>query len=337
MSVQYSRGCPFDCEFCDIVVLNGRKVRTKSKAQTLEEFDALYNRGWRGVVFVVDDNFIANKKKLSEEILPAVAQWQRERKHPFRLMTQASINLSDDERLIQMMVEAGFDSVFIGIESPNEESLIECNKRQNISRDLVASVRTLQNHGLQVQAGFILGFDNDPASVFRSQISFVEKTGIVVAMVGLLHALPGTKLHQRMKNEDRLVEQDSGDNTDASMNFVPRMDRNTLVDGYKLVLSTIYSPRPYYARVKTFLEQYRPGRKAGNPNLAVGQISAFLRSVWFLGVTDRDRWQFWRFFGSTLFKRPRSFSISITLAVYGYHFRRVVRRLVRAPAQGAVG
>lgn len=336
MSVQYSRGCPFDCEFCDIVVLNGRKMRTKSKDQFLGELKALYDSGWSGGVFVVDDNFIANRKKLAEEVLAAVAQWQRERNNPFLLSTQGSINLADDEELMSMMVNAGFDSVFIGIESPNEESLAECNKRQNISRDLAASVRRIQNHGLQVQAGFILGFDNDPVSVFKSQMSFVEKSGIVVAMVGLLNAPHGTKLYQRMKEEDRLLEHVSGDNTDCSMNFVPKMDRTTLIDGYKQVLSSIYSPGQYYARVKTFLKQYKPYKRRGISQLRFWHVWAFLRSVWFLGVADKDRWQFWRFMFSTLLKRPRSFPISMTLAIYGFHFRSVARKLINAPVQNTV-
>ena len=333
MSVQYSRGCPFDCEFCDIVVINGRKMRTKGKDRFLEELDALYDHGWRGGVFVVDDNFIANRKKLGDEILPAVARWQAERNHPFFLSTQASINLADDEQLMQMMVKAGFDSVFVGIESPHEESLAECNKRQNIDRDLAASVRRIQNHGLQVQAGFILGFDNDPVSVFKSQISFVEKTGIVVAMVGLLNAPHGTRLYRRMKEEDRLLEGVTGDNTDCSMNFVPKMDRATLVAGYRQVLTSIYSPKQYYARVKTFLKQYRPYKRRGVSQLRWWHVLAFLRSVWFLGVHDGGRWQFWRFLTSTLFKRPLSFPLSMTLAIYGYHFRQVVRKVVRVPSR----
>jgi radical SAM superfamily enzyme YgiQ (UPF0313 family) len=205
MSLQYSRGCPFDCDFCDIVVLNGHKVRTKSKDQFLAELETLYNRGWRAGVFIVDDNFVGNRIKLKEEILPAIVKWQKKRNHPFSLSTQASINLADDEELMRLMVMAGFDSVFVGIETPNKESLAECNKRQNENRDLVASVKKIQNHGLQVQGGFILGFDSDPVSVFKSQISLIQKSGIVIAMVGLLNAPRGTKLHQRLKRENRLL------------------------------------------------------------------------------------------------------------------------------------
>ena len=336
MSLQYSRGCPFDCEFCDIVVLNGRKVRTKSRDQFLAELDALYNRGWRADVFIVDDNFVANRKKLSEEILPALIEWQKERNYPFVLATQGSINLADDEELMQLMVTAGFDSVFIGIETPNEDSLAECNKHQNINRDLVASVRKIQNHGLQVQGGFILGFDSDRASIFKNQINLVQKSGIVVAMVGLLNAPRGTKLYQRLQAEDRLLENVSGDNTDCSMNFTPKMNRETLIDGYKQVLGTIYSPRQYYMRVKTFLKQYKPQKRRGMSHLSFWHIWVFIRSVWFLGIVDRGRWAYWRFLFSTLLKRPRSFQVSMTLAIHGFHLRRVVRKYMGIPIEDAL-
>jgi radical SAM superfamily enzyme YgiQ (UPF0313 family) len=207
MSMQYSRGCPFDCDFCNIGVLNGRSVRTKSKEQVLGELDALYEAGWRSEVFVVDDNFIGNKKKLKAEILPAIIDWQKTRKNPFSLSTQVSINLSDDVELMDMLSAAGFEGMFVGIETPNEDSLAECNKHQNEHRDLVRSVHTLQDHGFQVQAGLILGFDSDPVSVFKSQVSFVEKSGIVMAMVGLLNAPRGTRLFRRMEAEHRLTEE----------------------------------------------------------------------------------------------------------------------------------
>jgi len=319
MSLQYSRGCPFDCDFCDVAVLNGHKVRTKSKGQFLAELEALYNRGWRADVFIVDDNFIANRRKLNEEILPAIIKWQKERNHPFSLSTQASINLADDEELMRLMVMAGFDSVFVGIETPNEESLVECNKRQNKNRDLVASVKKIQNHGLQVQGGFILGFES----------------GIVIAMVGLLNAPRGTKLHQRLKKENRLLEDVSGDNTDCSMNFVPKMDRQILTNGYKHVQTAIYSPKQYYMRVKTFLRQYKPHKRKGISQLQWWHIWAFVRSMWFLGITDSGRWLYWRFLVSTLVRRPRSFPISMTFAIYGFHFRTVVRKYIGVPVEDA--
>ncbi|HIE17879.1 MAG TPA: radical SAM protein, partial [Dehalococcoidia bacterium] len=240
MNIQYSRGCPFDCEFCDIVILNGRRPRTKGKDQLLGELDALYNRGWRGSVFIVDDNFIGNKRKLKAEILPAIAEWMRKKGRPFSFFTEASLNLSDDDELIHLMVEAGFNAVFIGIETPNEDSLAECGKHQNKNRDLVASVRKLQHHGLQVQGGFIVGFDSDPPSIFESQINFIQRSGIVTAMVGLLNAPPGSRLFQRLKREDRLTGEFSGDNTDCSLNFIPKMGYQNLINGYRKLIKTIY-------------------------------------------------------------------------------------------------
>ena len=321
--IQYSRGCPYNCEFCDIVVLNGHRPRTKSKEQMLAELDALYNRGWRDGIFIVDDNFIGNKRKLKEEILPAIVGWQKARKYPSMLLTEASINLADDEELMRLMVEAGFDTVFVGIESPNEESLVECSKHQNTNRDLIASVRKIQNQGLQVQGGFILGFDSDPASIFKSQINFIQNSGIVTAMVGLLNAPRGTRLYQRLKKEDRLLEGFSGDNTDCSMNFIPRMDRETLLNGYRHILTTIYSPREYYNRIKVFLREYKPPRRKRVSQFQVWHALALLRTIWFLGVRDRARLYYWRLFVSTLLRRPRSFPLSIALAVYGFHFRKV--------------
>jgi len=331
MSLQYSRGCPFDCDFCNVGVLNGREVRTKEKDQTTAELDALYQSGWRSDVFVVDDNFIGNKRKLKDEILPALVEWQQNKRYPYSLSTQVSINLADDEELLRLIVKAGFDRVFVGIETSNAESLAECNKRQNQHRDIVASVKKLQNHGLQVHAGFILGFDNDPISIFKSQIELVEQSGIVMAMFGLLNAPPGTKLYQRMEKEKRLrVEIPSGDNTDCSMNFVPKMDQSTLVSGYKEVLTSLYSPRQYYSRVNLFLKEYRPQTRSAKSRLKWWHVWAGVRSMWFLGVVDPARMRYWQFIATTLVKRPNRLRLSMTLAVCGFHFRTVTRRLQHA-------
>jgi len=335
MNLQYSRGCPYDCEFCDIIVLNGNKPRTKSREQLIGELDALYHRGWRETVFIVDDNFIGNKKKLKEEILPDMVRWQKDKKFPFGFLTEASINLADDEELMQLMVEAGFETVFVGIETTHEESLVECNKNQNRNRDLIASVKKIQNFGMQVHGGFILGFDNDPDSIFKSQLNFIQKSGIVTAMVGLLNAPRGTRLYQRLKKENRLLEGISGDNTDCSMNFVPTMGREKLVNGYRHVVTTIYSSKQYYRRVKIFLREYKPRRKKGLAQLRFWHIRALFRSMWALGVLDRDRWYYWRFFFSTLLKNPRSFAMSVALAIYGFHFRAIARKYSKMPTEDA--
>ncbi|MBA7503039.1 Hopanoid C-2 methylase [subsurface metagenome] len=329
MNVQYSRGCPFNCEFCDIIILNGHRPRTKDKEQLVAEFEALYGQGWRGSVFIVDDNFIGNKRKLKEETLPAIIKWSWGRKYPFRFFTEASINLADDEQLMQLMTKAGFDTVFVGIETPNEESLVECSKVQNVNRDLVASVKKMQNYGLEVQGGFIVGFDSDPISIFKSQINFIQRSGIVTAMVGLLNAPPGTRLYQRLKKENRLLPGGSGDNTDGSLNFIPRMNRETLIKGYKNVVKTIYSSKPYYERIKTFLEEYEPHkpRKAGKGKPHFCEIRALVKSMWILGIKEKGRRYYWRLFSSTLLRKPRLFPLFIKLAVYGFHFRKVADKI----------
>jgi radical SAM superfamily enzyme YgiQ (UPF0313 family) len=323
MSLQYSRGCPFDCDFCDIIVLNGHKPRTKGAQQMVEELEKIYSCGWRGSLFIVDDNFIGNKKKLKAETLPAMIEWSKRRKYPFTFFTEASINLADDDELMELMAEAGFNRVFIGIETPNEDSLIECNKLQNRNRDMTAAVKKIQNHGFEVQGGFILGFDNDPVSIFKKQIDFIQKTGIVTAMVGLLNAPRGTKLYKRLKKEKRLLNDFTGDNTDFSINFIPKMKYETLLTGYKNVLDTIYSPKQYYERVAAFLKEYKPRKTAGISQLRFSHVTGFLKTLWFLGIRNKGRGYYWKLLILTLIKRPRHFPISVNLSVSGFHFRKV--------------
>jgi radical SAM superfamily enzyme YgiQ (UPF0313 family) len=322
MNLQYSRGCPFDCEFCDITVLYGRLPRTKSGDQVIAELDALYQRGWRDHVFFVDDNFIGNKEKLKRVILPRITQWMEERHHPFSLGTEASLNLSDDPQLLEMMVRAGFEEVFVGIESPNEESLKECRKIPNKGRNLLTSIKTLQKAGLQVQGGFIVGFDSDPPSIFDTLIRFIQESGIVVAMVGLLNAPINTRLYHRLKEERRLREGFSGDNTDFTMNFTPRMRIEELLQGYRKILGTIYSPKEYYRRVISFLRTHEP-LKAGPRRIRWIHFRALTKSMVLLGVLGKERLYYWKLFFWSLFRRPRHFSAAITFAVYGFHFRRV--------------
>jgi radical SAM superfamily enzyme YgiQ (UPF0313 family) len=332
MNVQYSRGCPFNCEFCDIVVLNGRKPRTKSKDQMIAELEAVYMKGWRSGLFVVDDNFIGNKKKLKLEILPAIVNWMKARNHPFTLFTETSINLADDVELIRLMVNAGFRTVFIGVESPNEDSLAECDKVLNKGCDMLASVKKIQNNGLEVQGGFIVGFDSDPATIFKSQINFIQKSGIVTAMVGLLNAPRGTRLYQRLKKENRLLNSYSGDNTDCSMNFVPKMRYETLINGYRHVLNTIYAPRQYYERVRVFMKEFKPPKRRGTLNLRLCDIKAFLRTIWYLGIKEKGRRYYWKLVISTLLEKPRSFPMAIILSIYGFHFRKVAEQHIGRPS-----
>ncbi len=321
ISIQFSRGCPYSCDFCNITALLGHRPRLKTAAQIIAELDALYALGWRKNVFFVDDNFIGNKKQLKAEVLPALIEW-RKGKTGMAFNTEVSINLADDPELLRLMTRAGFDTVFVGIETPNEDSLAECSKTQNKGRDLVESVKRLQRAGLQVQGGFIVGFDNDTPSIFQQQIDFIQKSGIVAAMVGMLQAPPGTRLYERLKREGRLSDGLSGDNADGSTNIIPRMGLDTLREGYRKILSEIYAPPVYYERVRTFLREYHP--PAIRIPLEPQYVLALGRSMYRLGIRGAERAHYWRLFFWTLFRRPRLFPVAITLAIYGFHFRQVV-------------
>jgi len=321
VSLQFSRGCPFNCDFCNVTSLLGHRPRTKTAAQIIAELDSLYALGWRKSIFFVDDNFIGNKKQIKTELLPALIEW-RQGKTGMPFSTEASINLADDPELVALMTKAGFDTVFIGIETPNEDSLTECSKTQNKGRDLVESVKSLQRAGLQVQVGFIVGFDNDPPSIFQQQIDFIQKSGIVTAMVGLLQAPLGTRLYERMQKEGRLISDFSGDNVDGSTNIIPKMGLEPLRDGYRQLLSQIYAPESYYERVVTFLREYHP------PELHLyldwQYFLALGRSIDQLGIRGVERVHYWKLFFWTLFRRPRLFPLAITLAIMGFHFRQIV-------------
>jgi radical SAM superfamily enzyme YgiQ (UPF0313 family) len=320
MSIQFSRGCPFDCEFCNVTALFGHRPRIKTAEQIIAELDGLYNLGWRGQIFFVDDNFIGNKKYLKTQLLPALAEWQKDKKGvPF--YTEASVNLADDEPLMEMMVEAGFDAVFIGIETPDKACLAECNKKQNGNRDLIESVKRIQRSGLQVQGGFIVGFDNDSQSIFQRQIDFIQNSGIVTAMVGLLQAPAGTKLYERLKQEGRLLGHMSGDNVDGTTNIIPRMDLEVLHSGYRNIMCHIYSPKHYYSRIRTFLREYKAPKV--EMSLDFQRFMAFFRSNIHLGILGKERFQYWKLLLWTLFRRPGFVPLAITLAIHGHHFRKI--------------
>lgn len=320
MNLQYSRGCPYDCEFCNVTTLFGHRPRTKSADQIIAELNDLYELGWRGGVFFVDDNFIGNKRTLKLEVLPALIEW-RKGKTGLPFQTEVSINLADDDELMDMMVRAGFDTLFVGIETPSEEGLAECDKRQNQNRDLLTSVKRLHRAGLQVQGGFIVGFDSDTPSIFQRQIDFIQRSGIVTAMVGLLQAPHGTRLYERLQRENRLKSEMSGDNTDGSTNIIPRMNPELLRQGYRRILEQIYAPRQYYKRVRTFLKEYKlPTIVVPYPDAA--RVWAFVTSIGRLGLSGKERIYYWRLFFWTLLHRPKLFPLAITFAIYGYHFRK---------------
>ena len=322
MSIQFSRGCPFNCDFCNVTALFGHRPRIKTADQIIAELDSLYHRGWRSQVFFVDDNFIGNKKYLMNQLLPALIDWQRDKKG-FLFNTEASINLADNEDLMHTMVEAGFDTVFIGIETPDEESLAECNKKQNKNRNLIESVKRIQRTGLQVQGGFIVGFDSDGPSIFQRQIDFIQNSGIVTAMVGLLQAPPGTKLYDRLKKENRLSGLLSGDNVDGTTNIIPKMDMRQLLKGYENILNSIYRPRPYYRRIKTFLREYKAPKIS--IKLDLQRFLAFFRTSIKIGIFGKERIQYWNLVVWTLCRCPKLLPLAVTLAIHGYHFRKVCK------------
>ena len=321
MSVQYSRGCPFSCEFCDIIEIYGRVPRTKSNQQMLAEFDALRDLGWRGTVFIVDDNFIGNKKNV-RQLLPALAAWQKANGYPFSLITESSVNLANDEALLDNMRDAGFRRVFLGIETPVEESLKEAQKSQNRG-NLLDSVKRIQSYGMEVMAGFIVGFDNDPEDIFERQIEFIRESAIPLAMVGLLNALPATQLWKRLEREGRLLGEASGNNTVCTFNFKTRMEPALLIHGYQTIMRTIYSPREYYQRALDSMR--RTAQELSEPqhyNL-INSLASFTRVMLKLGVFDRERREFWRFFGQTLVRHRDKLAESLRLAAMGYHFRKL--------------
>lgn len=324
MLIQYSRGCPFDCEFCDIIIMNGRVPRAKTPEQLVNEFQSLYDAGWRGSLFIVDDNFIGNKMNV-KKMLPVLIEWQKAHNYPFKLLTEASTNLADDEELMQMMSTANFCKVFLGIESPNVDSLKECGKWQNVTRDLAETVRIIHQHGMQVMGGFIVGFDNDTESIFEKQISFIQQAGVVNAMVGLLGALPQTRLWHRLKAEGRLLGDTSGENTDGSINFIPKMEKGKLISGYRKILSTIYSPKYYYQRIDTFIKSYKPTVRG---RLSKESIKAFLRSAWKIGILSKARLLYWKLLLKTALTKTKAFPTAVELAIYGLHFERVTKRVL---------
>ncbi len=330
MSLQYSRGCPFNCEFCDIIELFGRVPRTKEPDQFIAEMDALYRTGYRGPLFIVDDNFIGNKKRV-KSLLPAIAAWQKERKYPYMIFTEASINLASDDELMDLMIDAGFNKVFLGIETPVEESLKRTQKQQNTGLVLLESVAKIQAKGMEVTAGFILGFDSDPPDIFDLQIDFIRRSGIPMAMVGLLTVLPNTQLHRRLLSEHRMIKESSGNNThDLQLTYKPVLDADKLIAGYKKVISVIYSPKEYFDRCLSMMRRMPSGRfytGAVTPRMILLAVRIFLLSL------ARQLWaphrvQYLKFLASSLRIRAGLFPKAIKMALFGYHFNKITQEII---------
>jgi len=325
MAVQYSRGCPFNCEFCDIILLNGRKPRTKAPDQMVAELQALYDAGWKAGVFIVDDNFIGNKKRV-KEMLPHIIEWQKKNNYPFTLFTEASVDLGADFELMNLMSKANFNKVFLGIETPNPESLEECGKNQNTVFNVAECVKNIQQYGMQVMGGFIVGFDSDTENIFESQVKFIQNMGIVTAMVGLLEAPPQTRLWNRLKAEGRLLVEGSGNNTDGSLNFIPKMGSKPLIEGYKWLVQNIYSPRYYYDRIDTFVHNFNPTAKA---KLSLSDFKALLKSTWRIGIFSKSSILYWKIIFKTTFVKFRALPNVIELAILGVHYQYITKKITK--------
>ncbi len=326
MSIQFSRGCPYNCEFCDIGALNGRVPRSKSADQVISELQSLYDWGWRKSVFFVDDNFIGKKIQLKAEVLPKVIEWQKAHENPFTFYTEVSIDLSDDEELMTLMSKAGFNRVFVGIETPDPDSLREANKYQNVKHDLKKSIKKIQSSGFEVQGGFIVGFDNDKPTIFDRQFKFIQETGIVTAMMGILVAPRGSALHERMIKEKRLMGEITGDNVGISTNFIPKMDPKILISGYKNLVNKLYSPKNYYDRLKKFLSVYKL-QKLSKQKIDFNDVRAFLRTIFVIGIFGKERREYWKILLWSFFKNRKYFSTVIAFTIYGYHFRKIAEKV----------
>ncbi len=326
MALQSSRGCPFHCEFCDIIELFGTIPRYKKCSQLLDEFDALYDTGYRGALFIVDDNFIGNIGKV-KALLREIVLWQMEHAYPFGLYTEASINLAEDEELLEMMSDAGFDTVFIGIETPDTEILGHAGKTQNTRRNLLESVRTIQSKGIEVMGGFILGFDNESDDIFQRQCTFIDQAAIPVAMIGLLIALPQTQLYRRLEAEGRILEETNGNNThQLDMNFITTMPHDEVVDGYKHVIRELYQPSHYFSRAMKMIS--RTGSTPNVPKKIRSQdIKTFLRSL-LLQSFSRYGFSYLKFMLRVILFHRAHLYRAVALSVKGDHFFRISRDII---------
>ncbi|TAL37505.1 MAG: DUF4070 domain-containing protein [Spirochaetes bacterium] len=330
-AIQNSRGCPYNCEFCDIIELFGRNPRFKDPDQFVREMDLAYRNGARGSIFIVDDNFIGNKRKV-KELLRKIIEWQREHAYPFALFTEASVDLAADDELLALMVEAGFDMVFVGIETPDAAALAECSKGQNLRSGLFESVEKIQRAGIEVTAGFIVGFDSDGDDIFDRQIDFIQRAGIPMAMVGLLSAITGTQLYRRLEKEGRLKADNNwqGSNTnDLQLTFVPRMPEARLVEGYKKIIATIYSPRRYFERCRVFIDRLPAASVRTDPPLTMTDIRAFFLSL-VKQTFSRYGLSYLRFLARVALRNPSAFALAVRFAIKGYHLFIMTRDILKA-------
>lgn len=332
ISLQYSRGCPFRCEFCDIIEIFGRRPRVKTDAQVLSELESLYALGHRGTIFLVDDNFIGNKPAV-KRLLPVLEQWQRERGYPYDFYTEASLNLAEDDELMHAMVSAGFSSVFIGLESPSPASLKGASKTQNLRRGMGDAIAHVSRSGLEVMGGFIVGFDEDNSDIFEAQRALIQSSPISLAMVGLLMALPGTALTRRLAKEGRLRKRASGDQFNRP-NFDPIMDEATLLRGYADLMRKLYDPAAYYERCIRYLETMPRPRTKGT--ITPGDVAILFKTFYRVGVRSPRRWRYWRLLARALRRAPHRFARAVSHAVQGEHMIRYTHEVLLPRIEAAV-
>lgn len=334
VGVQFSRGCPYDCEFCNVVELNGRRPRTKAIEQILGELEALYAMGYRGHVDFVDDNLIGDRKH-AKPFLGALATWLQEHDYPFEFSTEASLNLADDPDLLRLMKAAGFFAIFVGIETPDPVALQQAHKLQNTRRDIAESVRTIHRAGIFVNAGFIVGFDAERASVAEAMVACIEATHVPVCMVGLLYALPGTRLARRLRAEGRLQDDafqagaDDGDQCTSGLNFETRRPRAEIVADYCAVLRQIYAPERYFARVRAVCRELdRSGHELQVPlRHVLRDLRSFRRIAAGLGREAPVRKAFWGAMLDCLIHNPRAIKITASFAALYLHLAPFSTRL----------
>ena len=329
--IQYSRGCPYQCDFCDVTALFGRRPRTKTAEQIIAELESLGDLSTYDMVLFADDNLIGNRKKLKTELLPALIEWRKRTNPPVGFATQLTINLADDPEMMQLMLEAGFRHVFVGIETPSEESLLNCKKHQNAKRSLIDNVWALQSAGFIVTAGFIVGFDTDTPAIFQNQVDFIQDSGIVIATMNILKAPPGTDLHDRLEQEGRLVGDFDFD--ENRTNIIPVMDAHVLYEGFEYVLRHVYSPQSVYERVKTFMDGYG-GANVESPlskDLQVRDVAAFLRILYHIGIVGKERRYFWKLLAWTLRHHPKRIEFALLFTALIYQFNKMYERYRSMP------
>ena len=319
MSVQFSRGCPFQCEFCDIIVLYGRKPRTKEPQQLLKELDYIYELGWRGGVFMVDDNFIGNKRNV-KLLLKELKKWMKERDYPFSFDTEASVDLAKDEELLDLMAECSFKKVFLGIETPDESSLALTQKFQNTRDPLSESVDKITRSGLQVMAGFIIGFDNEKKGAGDRIVQFVEQTAIPMAMFSMLQALPNTALWHRLEKEGRLLDRGANINQTTLMNFIPTRPIEDIANEYVNGFYQLYDPKTYLDRTYRYFMKLGIPRHSGKRKIDSKSLKALSTICWRQGILRDTRWKFWHNLIRILIRNPKLVPLYLVACAYLEHF-----------------